>query len=355
MRIDFPVYYGIDGRLPGKRASRTYGFKEYTTIEIPEVSAEDAPVSCVWSPGSEVRPYQERVDDTNNGIFDPNGNQTTRWYGGQHWRRLLLSECAGRDYSRQPGLPPIDLRSLNYLLEDYSAQKPLRVLMLMNWLPKFEAVTADPQDRFDIVRKNHRDEVLEGIARIPETVILVEGHLYRACFEPFITVSRGFRPDTGVREVVIETEIPALTRNRNVIEKVYPISEFEQAFELAVKDTTNSAERDFVSRRRPRDVMGDAFTFDFGALEAVTSKLEMAFHFTREHPGFFDSFLRDALRTVDAEKRQEKVSKFIEYEGIRWRRSNLPIHLLEEALDLLDERRIDIEIDPYANSRPPRP
>ncbi|MCZ7862529.1 hypothetical protein O9X98_14235 [Agrobacterium salinitolerans] len=168
-------------------------------------------------------------------------------------------------------------------------------------------------------------------------------------------MSRGFRPDTGVREVVIETEIPALTRNRNVIEKVYPISEFEQAFELAVKDTTNSAERDFVSRRRPRDVMSGAFTFDFGALEAVTSRLEMAFHFTREHPGFFDSFLRDALRTVDAEKRQEKVSKFIEYEGIRWRRSNLPIHLLEEALDLLDERLIDIEIDPYANSRPPRP
>ncbi|MCV9964192.1 hypothetical protein OIU34_20110 [Pararhizobium sp. BT-229] len=354
MIIDFPVYYGIDGRLPGKRAARTYGFKEYTTVEIPEVSAHDAPVSCVWSPGPEVRVHEERVNDTNNGMFDQNGNQMTRWYGGRHWRRLLLSECPGLRF-RRPGLPPIDQGSLTFLLEDKSAQKPLGVLVLGNWYPRFEAVHADPQDRFEIVKSNYRDEVLQAIARIPETVILVEGHLYRACFEPFITVSRGFRPDMRVREVVIETDIPALTRNRNLIEKVYPIGEFDQAFGLAARDAIDPLERAFVEQRRPRDVLGAAFGFDFGMLEEVTARLDEAFRVTREHTGFGDRFLREALRTVDADKRQADILKFIEFEGIRWRRLGLPIHLLEEALDLLDERPIDIEIDRSANSRLPRP
>jgi hypothetical protein len=115
MKIAFPVYYGIDGRLPGKKAARTYSFREFLEVDIQELSEEQAPVACVWSPGAERREYEDRPYQTNNGQFDDQGNQVTRWYDGRHWKRILLSECAGDTY-RIAGLPPLDQRLASEML-----------------------------------------------------------------------------------------------------------------------------------------------------------------------------------------------------------------------------------------------
>jgi hypothetical protein len=344
MRINFPVYYGIDGRLPGKKASRTYGFREFTVIDIPDVASEQAPVSCVWSPGTESRPHTDRPFWTNQGISDNNGNQITRWYDGRHWRRILLAECAG-DVYRQPGLPPLDQVLAIETLMQGCAQGVMGVFCDWTWTQRYEDVAEDQSARFDVVKKSFRQEVLEKIETVPDRAIAVDGHLYRACFEPYITVSRKFRPDTDVREIVVETDPCSLTRNRNLIDKVFPITEFERALELAAQDNRDPAHRQYLENRRPRDILQEAFSFNFEMLMNVTAKLDEALEFVRNDPfGYGNRFIREAIDAVDPDKRQEVIAKFFDFEGIAWRHKGLPVHLLEEALDILDERTINTNI-----------
>jgi hypothetical protein len=61
--------YRIKGRLPGKRAASNYSFREFVSVDIAELSPEEAPISCVWSPGVERRAYVNRPFKSNNGIF----------------------------------------------------------------------------------------------------------------------------------------------------------------------------------------------------------------------------------------------------------------------------------------------
>jgi hypothetical protein len=138
----------------------------------------------------------------------------------------------------------------------------------------------------------------------------------------------------------------SLTRNRNLIARVFPISEFDLAMALAIENEDDHIQREYVANRRPRQILGEAFSFDWDMTENVSARLEKAWQAARDDHGFWDRILDDALSTVDADKRQASISRFIEMDGIRWRRNGLPIHLLEEALAILDESAIDIGVSP---------
>jgi hypothetical protein len=107
-------------------------------------------------------------------------------------------------------------------------------------------------------------------------VIAVDGHLYAAVTEPYITVSKKHIPGTMVREIVVETHHSSLTWSRTLIEDVLPITEFDIALELATRDDVGSVNRLMLESRRPRDILDGAFGFDYKKLLRVTARIDEA-------------------------------------------------------------------------------
>jgi hypothetical protein len=343
MRLECPVYYSIDGRLTGKKLSRTYAFREFVAIEISDLSTEDAPVSCVWSPGFEDRPYAERPYITDNGIADLNGNQTTRWYDGRHWKRILTGDCAGRQF-RRPGPALNSELALKKLLAG-DAQTALGVECMVNWTDRFVDVEQDAASRFETVKVSAREKAVQETESIPDRVIAIGGELYRSCVEPHITVSRGNR-DLGIKShIVIETEVSSITSDRYRLKGIFPISDFEKAYRLAVVEDHDEASSAELRKREPRQIMAEAFSTDWTMVDSVTQLVLQAQASARWNNVIFDELLTEALRTIDSDERHAAISKFVEYEGYNWRNGiGLPIEPLEEALRILDERRIDVSI-----------
>lgn len=178
-----PMSYVIKGVAGGRKGVRSYLFGETSTIEIDEVSAEEAPVAVSWRvPGV---PADTRFDYFNHveaRASDEAHRNHTVFYKERHWLRLLHGFVAdakrGHEWETSDGITLgefisfVDLGRYNALF----GFSPIWDFM------KLEAVGGDPSVMFERVAESERPRSVRSLARLE--LMSVDGIVYVAGDQP---------------------------------------------------------------------------------------------------------------------------------------------------------------------------
>ncbi|MCV9964193.1 hypothetical protein OIU34_20115 [Pararhizobium sp. BT-229] len=345
MKIVFPLFYSITGRLPGKRQARSYSYRELVEVDIREVSSEDAPVACVWRPNKELRhPADEIVPLTNHGKSGPGGTQFTRWHDGRHWKRMIMSD--GR-LMHTATMNDIELDRVQFqaMLGSGRIQHALDIMCLPEWVSAAKDVTDDPASQFDVVKQSARARVMDELEKALDNVISVDGVIHAACFEPFIAVFKSVRPGTDVCEMSVETRDYPLTIFRDRIVGAFAAGSFDVALSLA---TTKGVQgREQLAGVQPDILIPDAFSFDWEMFWSVTEKLDRLW-IDLARVGQQNTAVGIGKRSSDPDQRFAALSSLTPETTERWERLGVSPQPLYEALEILDDREVRLSIPHHA-------
>ncbi|MCS4088444.1 hypothetical protein [Rhizobium sp. BK176] len=338
MKIVFPLYYGITGRLPGKKQARSYAYRERIEVEIREVSTEEAPIACRWRPNTDHRHDPDDVR-TNHGRSGPDLTQFTRWHENKHWKRMIMADGELRHPPMRS--PELDRTQFQSMLNSGRIQFKLGVKCFPEWLTAAKDVVDDQESQFEVVKYNHREEALASMEKMLDNVIAVDGVIHAACFEPFIAVRNENREGTEVREMVIETTDRALTYARNTVASAMRIDRFDDA--LAVATENGTAGVDQLMGVRPEVLIPESFTFDWDMYWEVTNRINPFWTLTNDR-GLGNSPLGITARSADPEERFASLSSIPDDVIENWTRARISVQPLYEALDILNDRPVNIEL-----------
>jgi hypothetical protein len=338
VKIVFPLYYGITGRLPGKKASRSYAYRELIEVEIREVSAEEAPIACRWRPNTDHRPYPEE-GGTNHGRCGPDLMQFTRWHENRHWKRMIMADGQLRHPSM--GSPVLDQVQFQAMLNNGSIQSTLDIRCFDEWLTAAKDVVDDQEVQFEVVKYPHRADVLASMEKMLDNVIAVDGVIHAACFEPFIAIRKDNREGTEVREMVVETTDNTLTHARATVAGAMRIDRFDDALALATENGTAGVDQ--LLGVRPEILMPESFIFDWVMYWEVTNRINPFWTVTADR-GLGSSPLGITARSADPEERFASLSSIPDDVIAKWERAGISVQPLYEAIDILNDRPVHLDM-----------
>lgn len=337
MKIVFPLFYSVTGRLPGKRQSRSYSYRELVEVDIREVSPEDAPLACVWRPNKELRyPAEEIVPLTNHGKSGPGGTQFTRWHDERHWKRMLMSDGLLMHTAWVNDLE-LDRVQFQAMLDSGRIQRAFDVMCLPEWVSSARDVQDDPSSQFETVTRSGRAKVMGELEKALDNIIAVDGVIHGACFEPFVAVFKNQRPGTEVNEVSVETRTLPLTIFRDKLVGAFPVDAFDDALSLATSQGMQGRER--LAGVRPETLIPEAFSFDWEMFRSVTEKLDRLW-VELSRVGQQHSAVGIGKRSSDPDERFATLCSITAAEIDGWMRAGVSPQPLYEALEILNDRPV---------------
>jgi hypothetical protein len=347
MKIVFPLYYGMTGRLPGKKHAHTYAYRELIEVNIREVSAEEAPIACMWKPNPEVI-YNADNYLTNHGKSGPGGLQFTRWHENRHWKRMIMADGFLMHAVTMNDLE-LDRVQFQAMLRGGNIQHAVGVECFAQWVTAAKDVADDPASQFDVVKYSHRAEVLSSMEKMLDNVIAVDGIIHAVCFEPFIAVRKANRPGTDVREMVVETTDRPLTITRDTVADALRIDRFDDALAIATESGTDGVEQ--LLGVRPEILIPEAFTFDWEMYWGVTRRMNLLWKELYDAGVANNAPLGIAARTADPEERFAGLSSISDEAIAEWDSLGFSMQPLYEALDILNDRPVHLDMPTLAAMR----
>ncbi len=339
MKIAFPLFYSVTGRLPGKRQSRSYSFREMVEVDIREVSSEAAPIACVWRPNRELRfPPEEIIPLANHGKSGPGGTQFTRWHDDRHWKRMIMSDGL---FMRTPWMNDLELDriQLQAMLNSGRIQRAFDVLCLPEWVSSARDVQDDPASQFEAVTRSGRAKAMDDLEKALANIVAVDGVIHGACFEPFVVVYKNVRPGTKVHEISVETRDLPLTIFRDKLVGAFPAAAFEDALSVATSQGMQGREQ--LAGVRPEILIPEAFSFDWDMFRSVTEKLT-GLWVDLSRVGQQHSAVGIGKRSSDPDERFAALSSITAAETDGWMRAGVSPQPLFDALEILNDRPVSL-------------
>jgi hypothetical protein len=358
MRFTVPITYDVKGRLNDKKRSAHYSFTEHVSVDIPEIDPADAPVSCIWSPSSspdlETELWHHQANER---WCDTDGNHMTRWYDGRHWKRLLLSDCAKNDWN-DTHQPPLTPSMLADELASGHGQRAIGVPTVRVPFLKARPVANSPMDQFSIVSDESRSFVLFDIDQVAANIMLVDGHLYKACMEPYFVVSKTYLGGSQCRDIKVwTTQKPLGHEAIFYVEDVFPITQFNEALASATAgldgNEKTQADRQIVkllATKNPSFVFRKSMQFDYKTKWQATKLIDEVYLYGPRLPGPWTHELSSALKSIDDDIRIERLTGVVEEYGSYLTAKGIPVHLLEQALSILNDRQIEVVANPSSGN-----
>lgn len=350
MLVDFPLFYTIVGRKPGRRNALSYRVHEYTSLEVREVDGTDAPIAAVWSQPSHGLPWKVAGQRTNQGKSDPDGRQMTRWFEGKHWKRALVADTSHIDPLKKMRLPVLDMTTFQRLLPTGRVHRALGILHRI--VPSKQVSGGGVVD-FDEIRSTTLETEKCRAENALANCISVDGELYVKCLEPYIRVLPYDRQEMNVFELAFETSSSVISpASIDVGTMVFSLKDFEKATRYASKNPAlRAAYEDWFTRWRPTIVLEEAFTTDWGLHMELGKWLYRFVNNLSDPAGVVDD--KSVLRIVtsgDPEARLELVES-LSRQIPEFERARVYLPSLLAACELVEDREISV---PMSNSPLPR-
>jgi hypothetical protein len=343
MHIRVPIGYTIRGTI-GK-TTRTWKFQERVVIEVPDVSAEEAPMAVSWAVHPNLRDY-----DPNKYSFlgqgGEDGRQFTRWYDGRHW--LRLTEGSAEQYGKPGRYPELTAAGFEGALPKGGGYN---ILGLNHLSPgDHRKVQVDPTERFVTVNKSARETALGQLTSAAGSLLSVDGVLHIACAQPAICMAnaRYGSPETLVLHV--DTRSNVVDGKDYLVDKVlvFGLDEWEDLSITAVKASCNRL------RTQERLAALKPTVHLPGSIDPDILTVRTADTFVRRF--VLESYPRTILFQkyfdyTDPVAREEYLRGMIAEHRTEWEMFDLPV----ELLDLADQAFADARVDLGAELSLPKP
>jgi hypothetical protein len=176
--------YVIRGIKKGNRSLRDHYVIETMEMDIPVVSADDAPVAVMWNDAVPVA--FPRGNDTIWRAYSADGQQHTRWYMGSHWKRCLESDLIESHVTR--AVPPLTVDALVANIEDQGGNLLTGASTFRYQPEKRGTEIHDPLGHFSSIEKSDRDTALAKIEEQSADLMIVDDVVYVRCAEPKVCV-----------------------------------------------------------------------------------------------------------------------------------------------------------------------
>ena len=354
MRLAISVGYTHRGQLQGKKTVRAHRFAELVTVDIPEVTPEEAPLAVSWkalpSPEAGGIPGDEVLC-----VGDRNGEQHTRWYGGQHWLSLVGGHIDPA--SRRDDTAPLTGEMLSRAI---AGGMGYRMIDMGNFSPNLRGmrgveVASDPTGQFVQTVVSERKKALDAAECLSRKLLVVGGAVHVACAQPAIRVTRRRGGEKLPMAVETRGEIvdDAAGYSRGCL--VFPLGNWDA---LAAELVTASSQP---------AVAAGAFEY-WRPIVHIPESLDQRIDARREADTLFKQFVSAADRpgTVEAAgryfrgsitERADWLESALERNRGVWEDAFLPVELLDRALEILrDEEPVDLDLGaPQAHAPGSRP
>jgi hypothetical protein len=334
MHIRVPIGYTIRGTIG--RTTRTWKFQERVAIEVPDVTAEEAPIAVSWAAHSDLRDY-----DHNKYAFLGHGGeddrQFTRWYDGRHW--LRLTEGSAAQYGKPGRYPELTAAGFEGALPKGGGYN---ILGLNHLSPgDHRKVQVDPTERFVTVNKSTRETALGQLRSAAGSLLAVDGVLHVACAQPAICLANAKYGSPETLVLHVDTRSNVVDGKDYLLDKVlvFGLDEWEHLSITAVKASRNRTRtQERLAALKPTvhlpesidpDIMtvrtADTFVRRF-VLESYPRTIQFQRYFDYTDPVAREEYLRGLI----AEHRTE------------WEMCDLPVELLDLADQAFADARVDL-------------
>lgn len=344
MHIRVPIGYTIRGTIG--RTTRTWKFQERVTIEVPDVTSEEAPMAVSWAAHSDLHGY-DPIKYAFLGHGGEDGRQFTRWYKGRHW--LRLTEGHTEQYGKPAKSPELTAAGFESALPIGGGYNILGLNALSPGRDH-RKVQGDPTERFSTVDRSGRNLALAQLEAAASTLMSVDGVLHVACAQPAICLAKGKDDSLEGHVLHVDTRSNVVDGKDYLVDQVlvFSLDEWEDKSHIAIRasgDRPKATAR--LASLEPRvhlpesidpDILtartADTFVRRF-VIEAYPQAIHLQNYFAYDDPVAREEFIRGML----AEHRN------------KWEMAGLPVQLL----DLADETFADAKVDLGALLTPPKP
>jgi hypothetical protein len=335
MHIRVPVGYQIRGTLG--RTTRTFKFQERITIEVPEVTDEEAPVAVSWAAHTDMYGY-DRLRHAFLAQGGDDGRQFTRWYDGRHW--LRLTEGHAQQYATPGRYSELTAAGFEGALPTGGGYNILGLNALSPGRDH-RKVEDDPTDSFSKINRSGREDALDKIRAATRALLSVDGVLHVACAQPATCLARGKNDSPEGYLLHVDTR-PNVVDGKEYIRDevlVFGLDEWEEMSHTAIR---GSADRPRVTERLaaleptvhlPESINPDVLTVRTADtlvkrffLETYPRATHVHRYFDNDEPIAKEEFLRGFL----AEHRT----------GLE--NAGMPVELLDLADEAFADARVDL-------------
>ncbi|MBY3151177.1 hypothetical protein HFO56_01985 [Rhizobium laguerreae] len=344
MHIRVPIGYTIRGTIG--RTTRTWKFQERVTIEVPDVTAEEAPVAVSWAAHTDMHGY-DPLKHAFLGHGGEDGRQFTRWYDGRHWLRLTEghTEQFGKP-GRSPELTVAGFESAlliggGYNILGLNALSPGR---------DHRKAQVDPTHRFSTVDRSGRNLALAQLEAATSKLLSVDGLLHVACAQPAICLAKGKDDSLEGYVLHVDTRSNIVDGKEYIVDKVlvFGPDEWEEMSHTAIRASGDRARATArLAALEPTVHLPESI--DPGILTVRTADTLVKRFFLETYPRVVG--LHKYFDHTDSVAREEFLRGFLAEHRNEWELAGLPVQLL----DLADETFADARVDLGAELTLPKP
>lgn len=174
MIIEIPIRYNASGRKKGNSINSTLPFQEMVAVDIPAVSAEEAPVVAAW----DDTPPAELLPKSGWSIRPGEEREHVRFFDNAYWRPLRAYEITGSEDGR-----PISVGEFTRIAGEgrHASVFPVFELTDRKFFP--------PEQYFETVDFSAKRKHALMVEKSAADLLFVGGVVYGRCLEPMVLVS----------------------------------------------------------------------------------------------------------------------------------------------------------------------
>lgn len=176
MILEIPFRFSVRGMKEANALNSSSTRWDVARIDIPETTAEEAPIAVEWRDGNILERDVEPPTLSPSRIVQL---KHTRFFEESHWLPFM-----GGKLLRAHADTPISAATFSRLIASGEGLPPLRVPPDAR-----RPATADPYDGFTSVEFSSRESQLAEISNALSSLIVVDGIIYQKAAEPIITVN----------------------------------------------------------------------------------------------------------------------------------------------------------------------
>lgn len=190
MIINVPIKFNVEGLRKGRQRSGGYDVWELAELDIPVVSASDAPVAVSWDDRFPELLRPDQYAPIEWGCHSVDGSAHTVFYDNSHWLALNASDNAWA-----PDAGPYGPFLFDDLLRKLASEGECPVLDSHGYDTKakrqVEECGNDAHEMFWDVKSSTRERRLRDLTKRASNLIIVDDRMYRRCIEPQFWIMRG--------------------------------------------------------------------------------------------------------------------------------------------------------------------